>query len=352
MPHRMSFGRALIGAGALLAAVNLSGAAVAVTPEGCFQGVWMVNEQLTERTRPPRSPMMLFFTPWSANGWVLVSGINGEEREGRQSAELNLGTFDGKMYPIFGSDPREGSLRKMGDFAVESLSVREDEPERERLPSLYTFSADCTRLTWTRPSGERSYSGNPNLTDKRVYDKLAPHTLPTTMRYFGAWQLNRAASKLTRPPDAAETVVLVPWGANGWAYVAISDGYQPEDFKKGATNVNANRPFRVLYWTTWDGRPAYTHGFDPRQVRVTKVGDNRFDLVFDRIHQPWQRADTGSITFSADGKRMTETRDGDSLVNFPPNGVIAYQSDVRVYDKIDSGPDWPGNVRVAMPPQQ
>lgn len=335
----------LLGAGVLIAAANLSGPAFAAMPEGCFSGVWIINEQLTKRARPPQGPFMTFFAPWGDNGWVRFSGINGEEREGRQSGEFQFVTFDGKIYPIYGSDPRETTVRRTGDFTFQSGSIREDEPNRETVDSTTTFSEDCARMTTVRPAGERSYSGNPDFPDIRVFDKLRSNAGSISTVYFGAWKLNRAASKLTRPPEEEETIALVPWGDNGWGYVAISGGFQPEDFRTGEIPVNAGRPFRTMYWKSWDGTPAYSHGFDPRQVRVRKIDDLRFKLVFERIHQPWQRPDRGTLTFSADGKRMTETRDGDSLINFPPNGVIPYQTDVRVYDRVEPA-DWPGDVRI------
>ena len=109
--------------------------------------------------------------------------------------------------------------------------------------------------------------------------------------------------------------------------------------KKGITPVDANRPFRMMYWASWDGTPAYTHGFNPRQVSVRKVDDNRFEMTFDRIHQPWQEGDTGTIVFSNDGKRVTETRSG-----FTVDGK-EFHNDIRVYDKIVPA-DWPGEIRA------
>jgi hypothetical protein len=150
---------------------------------------------------------------------------------------------------------------------------------------------------------------------------------------------------------AEETVILVPWGDDGWAYIALSDGYQPEHFVRGITPVDADRPFRVMYWTKWDGTAAYTHGYDPRQVRLQKTDEHRFEMTFDRIHQPWQDPDSGTIEFSDDGTRMTETRNGHTLSNWPTDGITAYDTDVRIYEKI-SPADWPGDVRIDFSAQQ
>ena len=93
MSYRKMFGRSVLGVGTLFAMMSLSIGAFAAAPDGCYYGVWMINEELTKRTRPPRSPMMVFFAPWGDNGWVRMSGINGEEREGRQSGELRFLTW-------------------------------------------------------------------------------------------------------------------------------------------------------------------------------------------------------------------------------------------------------------------
>ena len=68
-------------------------------------------------------------------------------------------------------------------------------------------------------------TGNPDEDDIRVFDKFLPTdsgTVAVNAIYFGAWKLNRQESVFTRPPMEDETVILVPWGSNGWAYIAIS----------------------------------------------------------------------------------------------------------------------------------
>ena len=81
--------------------------------------------------------------------------------------------------------------KKIDDFTFESLSVRADEPDRESLPSTVRFSEDCMQVSWIKTAGARSYSGNPDLPDIRVYDRLGPFTGAVSDFYFGAWRLNR-----------------------------------------------------------------------------------------------------------------------------------------------------------------
>jgi hypothetical protein len=94
-----------------------------------------------------------------------------------------------------------------------------------------------------------------------------------------------------------------------------------------------------MYWASWDGTPAFNSGYDPAQVTVKKIDDQRFEVTFDRIHQPWQEGDTRTIVFSNDGKRVTETRSG-----FSVDG-IEFHNDIRVYDKIVPA-EWPGEIRA------
>jgi hypothetical protein len=338
MPNKRSFGLALLGSAVLIAATHMSTHSFAVTPPGCFSGVWMINEQLTKRVRGGRG-LMVFLAPWGQNGWVRASGISGIDVPGEQSADFHFVTLDDKLYPIFGSDPRYSRFKKVNDFTIESTSVREGEPPENRPPTVIAFTPDCNRMTWTAP---QDASGNRAQTDIRVYDKLpaAGPYVPSAMdRYFGAWTLNRPASILKVAPMETETVVLAPWGNNGWAHITVSGGYQPDDFRNGAKPIQQEkRPQRTMYWASWDGRPAFTSGFDPAQVVVRRVNENSFTIDLVRIHQPWQGGDRSTVVFSNDGRRMTITRSGVTEQNVP------FQNDVRVYDKV-SNADWPGDVR-------
>jgi hypothetical protein len=339
MARAMSLGKMLFCAGALVAGMNLPATSFAATPSGCVFGVWMINEQMTKRIRPQRG-LMVFLAPWGDNGWVRVSGISGVDVPGRQSAEFHFITWDAKVYPIFGSDPRYTTVKKTGDFTFESSSIREDEPERNGRATEISFSNDCKRSTWVSEI-EPERGGGPDRKDIRVYDKILAQTPATNALYYGAWTLNRQASKLTRPPMDAETVVLVPGGNNGWAQLTISGSYQPDDFK-AKTKIPLQpekRPQLEMYWATWDGKPAFTVGSDPGQVVLRKIDDRRFDIAFNRIHQPWQAGDKSSIVFSDDGKRMTLTRSGLTV-----DGA-AFQNDIRVYQRVEQA-DWPGDVRI------
>lgn len=338
MSHGMWFGRFVFGA-LLCAMLDLPTPAAAAMP-GCFSGVWMVNEALTMRGRPQRG-LMVFIAPWGENGWIRVSGIHGLEEPGRQSAEYHFITWDNKVYPIFGSDPRYTRYNRVRDLVFESESIREEEPARNGGKNIISFTADCKRSTW---DSDIIDGNNPVRKDIRVYDKILGHTPTANDFYYGGWILNRQASRLTRPPMEEETVVIVPGGQGGWAYLTLSGSYQPIDFKKNValpTNPE-NRPQRDMYWARWDGTPAYTYGYDPAQIILRKVGDRSFTTELVRIHQPWQKGDKGTIVFSNDGKRMTQTRSGVTVLGVP------FENDVRVYDKVEHA-DWPGNVRVAAP---
>ncbi|MCZ6618732.1 MAG: hypothetical protein O7E57_11425 [Gammaproteobacteria bacterium] len=318
--------------------MNMSAPGFAATPPGCFFGVWMINEQLTQRIRPQRG-LMMFLAPWGDNGWVRVGGINGIDDPGIQRTEYHFVTWDDKVYPVFGSDPRHTRYKKIDDFTLESSSIRENRPERAGNSSITEFSEDCTRINWISTILD-DRNDDPNKKDIRVYDKVEPYAAATSDIYFGAWKLNRQASTLMRSPMDEETVVFVPWGDNGWAHITISGSYQPEDFKGGLKPTRAERrPERNMYWATWDGTPAFNSGYDPAQVTVRKIGDYRFVTEFIRIHQPWQQGETGTIVFSNDGKRVTETRSGIGVDG------IEFHNDIRVYDKIVPA-EWPGEIRA------
>lgn len=340
MANMMFRARTLLGAAAVLTATTLSTAGMAATPTGCFFGVWTINEQLTHRVRPQRA-LMVFMAPWGDNGWVRVGAIHGPEEQGKQSGEFHFVTWDQKVYPIFGSDPRYTSFKKTDDFSLAASAIREDQPERNGEVSTISFSQDCKRSTWVAQVNDRVNHGTQTL----VYDKVLGYTPSANDFYYGAWSLNRPASKLTRAPMAAETIILAPGGPNGWAQVRISGAYQPEDFKKGVKPpADVARPEREMYWATWDGKPAYSTGFDPGRITLKRVDPHHFTIAFDRVHQPWQKGDTGTIVFSNDGKHMTITRSGLNVDG------SKFENDTRVYDKIERA-DWPGNYIIGAAPK-
>lgn len=334
---------ALTVLGTLVVVTNLGAAAATAAPAGCFFGVWMINEQLTKRVRAQRG-LMVFLAPWGDNGWVRISGISGIDDPGEQSAEFHFVKWDDRLYPVFGSDPRSTRFKRIDDYTFETSSLREDEPDRNNgPPTTIAFSQDCRRQTWTAPQLDRS-NGRVIGNDIRVYDKLLPDTPPATGVYFGAWRLNRQESKLSRSPMENETIAIVPIGGNGWAHIAISGGYQTADFQRGIKPAQEEkRPERTMYWAPWDGTPAFSSGYDPVQVTIRQIDKFRFETTFDRIHQPWQEGERGTIVFSPDGNRMTETRSGVARL-----GEV-FQDDIRVYDKVEPA-DWLGEA-YALPRQ-
>lgn len=156
---------------------------------------------------------------------------------------------------------------------------------------------------------------------------------------FGGWELDRAASKPTRPPtDAAETVMIFPWGKNGWVWTEISGAYQPEDMHKGVKPVEGPRTNRVLFWATWDGKLFPTYGHDPREAMVKKVNDRTFEITFVRNHQPPAEGNKMVMVFSPDGKHLTATTASGTTMKGQ-----RFENDVRVYNWIDPA-TWPART--------
>jgi hypothetical protein len=299
--------------------------------------VWNVNEELTKRTRPVLGPFMLFIAPWGDNGWLRV---NTSSSNGRYNAEYQLATWDGKVYSIFGTDPRETTVNKPNDFTIETRGIRNGVVGDK---AVVSFSRDCKRLTSTTPSGVRP-DGTRYENDVRIYDKVDPAAAAASPIY-GLWKLDQQASKLTAPPMGAQVVALIPHGKAGWARIAIAGAYQPDDLKSGVKPTPGARTDRFSYWATWDGKVTPSYGNDPRDVSLKKIDDHNFEMSFMRDHQPVVQGNKTMIAFSADGKHMTETTKAGLLADGK-----TFADDVRVYEKIEEA-NWPGEVR-ALPPAQ
>jgi hypothetical protein len=335
----MSLAKRVVCGAVASAALAASSPAFAATPAGCYFGVWKVNEQLSKRTRPVRGPVMIFIAPWGDNGWVRV---NTNDEGARQNSEFHFATWDAKVYPVYGDDPRETSARKTGDLALENMSIRGGVPGDK---SVIVFTNDCKRMTSTTPAGVRRDTGLRYENDVRIYDKLEPAgggvaASAATANLFGAWRLNPQASTMTRPPMDDETVLLVPYGQTGLAQIAVHSAYQPDDFKKGIKPTPEQvRTRREMFFATWDGKPYPTYGFDPQQVMLKRLDDMHFEATLIRLHQPWDEGSRMTIAFSPDGKRMVQTISGTT-----ETGAV-YQNDVRVFDRIELS-DWPGEARA------
>ena len=198
----------LVGVGFLFAAAALiEPTAAARAADLLCSGIWKSNEQLTHRTRTPIAPTIQFFEPWGNNGWMRMN-MAGLDSQG---AELVFNSFNGNVFRVYGSDPREQTARQTDDYTFETTSVRNGKPADK---SIVQFSKDCKRLTFTVPEGTDRRTGLKYYNDVRVYDEIAPPSgaAPAAAVIFGGWMLNREASKLTLPPMTAETVIIVPWG--------------------------------------------------------------------------------------------------------------------------------------------
>jgi hypothetical protein len=159
---------------------------------------------------------------------------------------------------------------------------------------------------------------------------------PAPDSIFGGWMLDRAASKLTHAPMAAEAIAIVPWGPSGWVWNHISGGrYQPEDLISGLAPPQGNAELpnrspstREMYFANWDGKPFQTYGRNGAQVELKRNGEGRFEAAF---IVGTNAPETSALAVSADGKHLT----------------ITSGEDVRVYNRIDPAA-WPSR-RVAPP---
>jgi hypothetical protein len=340
--------RDLFATAALLSALSFSTASVALEA-ACFSGVWVMDKKLSNADTAP----MALVAPFGDNGWIRAGANEGPMRFA--SGETRLVVFNGRVYTIFGTDPREVVEVDNGKYAMDSSP----EGALGENTSTIRFTEDCMHM-----------DASPSAEEKRIFDKLLPpgaSAMTPSGPYHGLWIMNRQASAMTRPgtEDAPskneEFVVIAPWGNNGWGYNVVSGGYQPADLlQRGmkapirprryqrlqqeylATMQPLPRDYdytiqRETYYATWNGTPAYTNGSYPRQVTVRKIDDRRFEMEFAYIHQPWLAAVgnvRSTVVFSNDGKRMTATSSG-----IEASGE-RFQNDVRVYDKADPA-TWP-----------
>lgn len=109
----MSSRTILIGVGTLFAAISFSTAAFAIDV-ACISGVWLMNKELSKGITSP----MVLVAPFGDNGWVRGSANEGPMRFA--SAETRLVVFNGRVYPILGTDPREVSETENGDYALDA----------------------------------------------------------------------------------------------------------------------------------------------------------------------------------------------------------------------------------------
>lgn len=349
MKTRRTLKAVLLCAGTLIVATAGATPAFAAAPKGCYYGVWMLNKQLSP---PVTVGPMVFIAPWSNDGWVRVSA---NEQPGRMSGEYQFVAFDGKVYTIHGTDPREVYINRVDDYKL--AQTVEGEPDST---NLIGFSQDCKRMTST------SVKENQTI----VYDKVLPRgsdgPAAADSPFFGSWMMNQQASKLARPLKKDETLILGPWGRAGLFYISISGGFQPADVKKGmpppfldrrrvrrpdAAKLAPNPPNydwtvqRITYYANWDGTPAYSFGYDPGQIALKRIDDKHFEMDFTRVHQPWLQGAKATLVLSDDGRRITQTWNGVDETG------ASYTNDVRVYDKVDPS-NWPGKTSAFPPYKQ
>ena len=331
----------LVAVGFLFAAggaVEPAAAAAAPLASGIpCSGVWMLNEQLTKRTRSPIPPIYQFFEPWGKDGWMRMN--TGYLNVPLNGGEWHFEQFNSLPYQVFGGDPSLQHSRKITDHIIETIRVREG---KESDYSQVIFSQDCKHVTYYFPEGDDRH-GAPGKThyinDIRVFDRIEPPAGASPVAdVFGGWELNRSASKLTIAPMNAETVVIVPWGKNGWIWNQISGGaYQPEDLHKGlnrvecgasqgATAVACKGPpsAMTLYWASWDAKTFPTYGSTPHQVQLKQVNDRTFDVTYFKDPLAAAQGGKSTVSFSADGQHLTVTT----------------KDDVRIYDRINAD-KWP-----------
>lgn len=168
--HRRTGSRGAFGAvlcAALLGSAGASDAAPATAPADCYAGMWKSNEELTKRTRPVMGPTVLFFSPWGKDGWVRLNITDLVS----ENSEYHFLKPDGRIYQVYGNDPREQMMTKVDDFTFETTSVRDGKPADK---SIIVFSPDCRRITWTTPEGVRRDTGVRYFNDIRVFDKVEP----------------------------------------------------------------------------------------------------------------------------------------------------------------------------------
>ena len=347
---------------AQLVSLGLFATAILIEPAAAMEaepgvpcaGVWMINEQATMRATTAKGPSLQFFESWGPNGWMRM---NTGELETATRAEFHFEQFNEHTYQVFGTDPSLGKARKITNRIVEASRVREG---RDANSQYVFFSQDCSRVTMYKAEGEDRHAppGQSHYyNDLRVYDKIEPppvSPIPSeeaAAEFFGGWELNRAASKLTVVPKDAETVIIVPWGKSGWVWNQLSGGpYQPEGLhegiervecgaSQGATAISCQGPpaSMMLYWASWDSKifPTYGTQHGQVQVQVQMIDPRSFEITSIEPSGEPASGNKASVVLSPDGDHMTvTTRSGTA------NGANQFEDDVRVYNRID-GSTWP-----------
>ena len=333
----------ILGLGITLATGTFVAPAAAAAAGAPCSGVWKLNEQMTHRTRSPIGPIYQFFEPWGKDGWMRM---NTQDLSAPvKGAEWHFEQFNGRPYQVFGGDPSLQHSRKITDHIIETIRVRD---RQESDYSQVIFSQDCKRVTYYFPEGDDRH-GEPGkqhyYNDVRVFDLIeAPAGASTVADVFGGWELNRGASKLTMAPMNAETVVIVPWGKNGWIWNQISGGpYQPEDLHKGVSRVECGATqgptaracqgppsSMVLYWASWDAKTYATYGSAPHQVQLKRDNDRTFEVTYFKAPQAAAQGSMANVSFSPDGQHLTVTM----------KAGAGAADDVRVYDRINAD-NWP-----------
>ncbi len=148
MPSRMI----RICVGALFAAINFSTAAFAIDT-ACFSGVWMMDKELSNANTSP----LALIAPFGDNGWVRGTANEGPMAFAR--AETRLVAFNGRVYTVFGTDPREVYATENGDYAIESTVVG----AVGEGTNTVSITEDCTRM-----------DGSPSPEEIRIFDKVLP----------------------------------------------------------------------------------------------------------------------------------------------------------------------------------
>jgi len=339
----------LVSLGLFVAGISTEAAAAEQMDTGIpCAGVWMIDEQATRRTTTQMGPSLQFFESWGPNGWMRM---NTSDPASAMFVEWHFEQFNDQPYQVFGRDPSLGKARKITERIVEASRVRLGQDANSQ---YVFFSEDCSRVTMYKAEGEDRHAP-PGQThyynDLRVYDKIEPPAGSQSANaiaadeFFGGWELNRSASKLTLEPKDAETVVIVPWENSGWVWNQLSGGaYQPEGVHEGVERVECGAASGVaaiacqgppqtmmLYWATWDSIPFPTYGTNPSRVQLTMINERNFELVSFQAAQDPANGDKASVVLSPDGKQMIVTT---------KSGANQIEDDVRVYDRID-GSTWP-----------
>jgi len=128
--------------------------------------------------------------------------------------------------------------------------------------------------------------------------------------FLGTWELNLAASSITRDaPPRIETIVNIA---------------EPDGFRSMLAIVGEKSTSVEIQHYNFDGSFHQTEGSDPRELSFKRVDRNT-------IEQDTRRGGTITvhrhIELSTDGKRMTLAASGTT------GGGQKYTNDIRVYEK-------------------